>query len=367
MRLVCDNRCVDLVNAMEAMADHTTEQWGMITAAQAKAAGVDGMTLQRAVEAGLLERVRRGCYLATAATMPKHLQPKAVWLTLNPTVPAWDRPDLDPDGGVISHSSAALIHDIGDRRADIVEITVPRRRVTREQDVSPRRAELTEDDVELVDGLPVTTVPRTIIDHLADHVDGGHVGAMIYHAARRGLVDLDQLADRSGTYARRYGLTRGNGRGLIEYLLAQAGRSLADLVAPDGLVRTSDLRHVLGVMPKAALGTSINTGLAQVLESIQGTVSTAEILEKLSEPSSRMRSLARLLEALPQPSSHIEGLLGSLPQLEMLNRQADLLRAFGLPEVSARSSSIMDAALAAAGAEAARSVAIPGEDDEDSP
>ncbi|WP_228771530.1 type IV toxin-antitoxin system AbiEi family antitoxin domain-containing protein [Actinokineospora iranica] len=359
---------MNLVDAMEAMVNHTTEQWGLITAAQAKTVGVDGMTLQRAVEAGLLERVRRGCYLATAATMPKHLQPKAVWLALNPTVPAWERPDLDPDGGVISHSSAALIHGIGDLRADIVEITVPRRRVTREQDVSPRRAELTEDDVELVDGLPVTTVPRTITDHLADHIDGGHVGAMIYHAARRGLVDLDQLANRSGTYARRYGLPRGHGRSLIEYLLAQAGHSLADLVAPNGLVRTSDLRHILEVLPRTTLslsGTPINAALAQMVESIQGMVPAAGVLENLSVP---LTSFARSLPQLS--SSHIEGLRRSLSQLDVLNRQAELLRALELPHASAeiaRSSSIMAAALAAAGAEAARSAAMPGEDDEDMP
>lgn len=345
---------------MDVIADHTTEQWGLITAAQAKTVGVDGMTLQRAVEAGLLERVRRGCYLATAAAMPKHLPSKAVWLMLNPAVPAWERQDLDPDGGVISHSSAALIHDIGDRRADIVEITVPRRRVTREQDVSPRRADLTEGDVELVDGLPVTTVPRTIVDHMADHIDGGHLGTMIYHAARRGMVDLDELAERVGTYARRYGLRRGDGRGLIEYLLAQAGHSLADLIAPDGLVRTSDLRHVLEALPRTSLpqsGMSINAGLAQAL------------LGSLS-PLSVGASLAQVLESLPQPARDIKDLLGSRPQLDVLNRQADLLRALGLPEVSAgiaRSSSIMGAALAAARVEAVRSAAMPGEDDEDSP
>ncbi|WP_436493681.1 type IV toxin-antitoxin system AbiEi family antitoxin domain-containing protein [Actinokineospora sp. HUAS TT18] len=227
------------------MADHATDQWGLITAAQAKAVGVDGVTLQRAVEAGLLERVRRGCYLATSATMPAHVQAKAVWLGLNPRVPAWDRPVPDPNGGVISHSSAALIHDIGDLRADIVEITVPRRRATREQDVHLRRAELTQDDVALIDGLPVTTVLRTILDHLADHIAGSHVGTMIYHAAHRGLVDLDDTASEAGRYARRYGVPQGDGRALIEYLLVQAGFSLADLVAPGGVVRTSDLRRAL--------------------------------------------------------------------------------------------------------------------------
>jgi predicted transcriptional regulator of viral defense system len=220
---------------MRAMADFTSDQWGMITSAQAKVIGVGGSTMLRAVEAGLLERVTSSCYLATAASYPQHLHAKAVWLRLNPAVPGWDRPNLDPDGGVISHSSAALIHDIGDLRADIVEVTVPRRRTTREQDVRLRRGDLTEDDITIIDGLPVTTVPRTILDQMADHTDGSHVGTMIQHAALRGLVDLDQLANQAQEYACRYGVRRGDGHDLIEYLLTQIGQPVVNYTTPDQL------------------------------------------------------------------------------------------------------------------------------------
>lgn len=220
---------MDMAQALEALADFTTEQWGMVTSAQAKAAGVDGVTLLRLVEARLLERLRRGCYIVVAGAQTRHVREKAVWLLLNPAVPAWKRPRLDPDGGVVSHSSAALIHDIGDLRADTVELTVPRRRTTREPDVRLRRRVLDEADVTLVDGLPITTVDRTIVDHLDDHADGGHVGQMIYHAIRAEQVAVDSLAARIGNYNPRYGVKGRDGRALIDYLLAQVGRHADDL------------------------------------------------------------------------------------------------------------------------------------------
>lgn len=223
---------MEMTRALEVLGDFTADQWGMVTSAQAKAAGVDGVTLLRMVEAGLLERVRRGCYVVVAGAQTRHVREKSVWLLLNPAVPAWKRPRLDPDGGVVSHSSAALIHDIGDLRADTVEITVPRRRTTRESDVRLRRRVLDEADVTLVDGLPITTVERTIVDHLDDHVDGGHVGQMIYHAVRAELVAVDSLAARIGDYNPRYGVKGRDGRALIDYLLAQGGRLADDLAKP---------------------------------------------------------------------------------------------------------------------------------------
>lgn len=223
---------MQLAHAVEAVADYTTEQWGMVTSAQAKAVGVDGVTLLRMVDAGLLERVRRACYLVTAAAQPVHVQERAAWLLLNPAVPAWERPRLDPAGGVVSHSSAALIHDIGDLLADTIEITVPRRRGTREPDLKLRLATLDENDVTLVEGLPVTTVERTIIDHLADHHDGGHIGQMIHHAVRADQLDVDSLAARVGVYNRRYALKGRDGRELIDYLLDQGGDLTEDLAEP---------------------------------------------------------------------------------------------------------------------------------------
>ncbi|MCA1677405.1 MAG: type IV toxin-antitoxin system AbiEi family antitoxin domain-containing protein, partial [Actinobacteria bacterium] len=175
----------------------------MITTAQAVAAGVDRTTLIRLIDAGLLESPARGVYVVPAAS-PTHIEERAAWLRLEPRHPAWQRQPLDSGSGVVSHCSAAKIHGLGDLTTDGVDITVPRRRTTRDPHVRLRRGALTPDEVTVVDGLPVTTVERTILDLLADHVDGGHVGDVIADAMRRNDIDLDTLATKADPHAAKY-------------------------------------------------------------------------------------------------------------------------------------------------------------------
>lgn len=193
----------------------------MVTTAQAVSAGVDRTTLARLVDAGLLQSPTRGVYVVPAAS-PMHVDERAAWLRLQPRRPAWQRQPLDADGGVLSHRSAAKVHDLGDLTSDGVDITVPRRRTTREPHVRLRRGTLTPRDVTVVDGLPITTIERTILDLLADHTDGGHVGDVIADALRRDDIHLDALAAKAGVHAAKYGVRGRNGHALVQNLLTQA-------------------------------------------------------------------------------------------------------------------------------------------------
>ncbi|MEK8144720.1 type IV toxin-antitoxin system AbiEi family antitoxin [Streptomyces sp. M10(2022)] len=151
------------------------------------------------------------------------------WLRLNPAIPAWQRPLGDEHSGWVSHASACELHGIGDLPADTVQILVPRRRTTREPGVRLRRAEVAPRDATVVDGLPVTTVERTICDLLADRVDAGHIGGVLADADRMGLVDTRRLADRTRLYVRSYGLPRGKtGADLLSTLVASAGYVLRE-------------------------------------------------------------------------------------------------------------------------------------------
>ncbi|MGH3932114.1 MAG: type IV toxin-antitoxin system AbiEi family antitoxin domain-containing protein, partial [Pseudonocardiaceae bacterium] len=157
-----------VAQALRIVGDYAAGQWGMVTTAQAVAAGVDRTTLARLVNAGLLESPARGVYLVPAAS-PTHVDERAAWLRLEPSRAAWQRQALDADGGVLSHRSATRIHGLGDLLTSGVDITVPRRRTTRDPRVHLRRGTLTADEVIVIDGLPVTTAERTVLDLLADH------------------------------------------------------------------------------------------------------------------------------------------------------------------------------------------------------
>ncbi|MEO3812999.1 type IV toxin-antitoxin system AbiEi family antitoxin domain-containing protein [Sphaerisporangium sp. B11E5] len=208
--------------ALRAVSEHAAGQWGLVTAAQARAAGLTAVDLLRLTEAELLENVGHGVYLVAGAVPPKHQEIKVAWLRLNPGTPAWRRQRPETYEGVISHASACVLHDIGDIPATTVTISTPRRRTTREPNVRLLQRAVDPADVTLIDGLPVTTPERTIVDLLADRADGGHIAGALADARHRSLLDLRTLAPRATPYAKSYGLPpAATGHDLVAHLLKQ--------------------------------------------------------------------------------------------------------------------------------------------------
>jgi predicted transcriptional regulator of viral defense system len=218
---------MDRAGQLAVLSGASADQWGLVTAAQAKKLGLSAVQLLRLVEADLLVSVSHGVYLLTVSGMPSHVEIKAAWLRLQPKEFAWDRTVGHRDSGVVSHASACQLHDLGDIPAPEVELTVPRRRTTTEPFVRLRTGVLDASDITVADGLPVTTAARTITDLLRARADGGHIGAVIADAARRDLLDLDDLAERVQPQAGRYGLkATATGEDLIDHLVGQAGATL---------------------------------------------------------------------------------------------------------------------------------------------
>lgn len=179
--------------------------------------------LAHLVRDGALEAVGRGVYLWSGEAAPNHLEIRVAWLRLDPAAAARERDGLGADDGVVSHASACVLHEIGDIPAPAVELAVPRRRRTTAPHVRIRvRADLTPDLVAVVDGLPVTTPARTIVDLLRDGADGGHVGGVIADAERRGLIDSERLARAVARFAPRYGMAGDTGLDLLTTLAAMS-------------------------------------------------------------------------------------------------------------------------------------------------
>jgi predicted transcriptional regulator of viral defense system len=220
---------MEMIQALELLSGHTAGQWGMVTTRQAQLIGVDDVTLHRLKTAGLLEGVRRGVHAVTSADASDARAEQSVWLALHPEVAGWERPKLDPDGGVISHRSAARLHGVGELVNTRVEITVPRRRTMRDPNAWLHQAELTDADVTVLNGLPVTSPTRTICDLLDQHIDASHIATIIRQAVEGGQVQLDHLAEKIKPYARRYGAKPLTGAALLDLLLAQIGLSTQEL------------------------------------------------------------------------------------------------------------------------------------------
>ncbi|AXE90512.1 substrate-binding domain-containing protein [Streptomyces sp. Go-475] len=226
----------DVLKVLEARA---ADQWGLVTTAQAKLDGVRGVQLLRLERAGLLESVGHGVYRLLASPPPEHLGIKVAWLRLDPRTPAPDRGIEGPGAGVVSHASACAVHGLGDRPADPVELTVSSRRTTRDETVVLHRGRVDADDITVVDGLPVTTVPRTVVDLLDARADAVRVGTVLAEAVSRDLVRVDDLAARVGPFAAAYGLpAQASGAELLEFLCERAGRPLRARKAARAATRT---------------------------------------------------------------------------------------------------------------------------------
>ena len=196
-------------------------QWGLITRRQLEALGIRPATLARLLADGTLERVTHGVYRVRGSGEPDHLGLRAAWLLLDPAVPAWERLD-DPAIALVSHTSAAELYDVGDLRADVHEFTLPARRQTRRSDVRLHRGDVPLSNRILLRGLPATRAGWMIGDLLADHIDPETVARITAEVVDRVLDYPAVIAERAAPFAVRFGLSRGDGLGVLDQLLTVA-------------------------------------------------------------------------------------------------------------------------------------------------
>jgi hypothetical protein len=273
-------------------------QWGLLTAAQAEREAVTRSQLNRLAEAGVLERVERGVYATTSST-DENRALRAAWLALDPARTAEERLANTVGAGVVSHTSAAGLHKLGDLLDDVPEVTYPQRKQTR-RGIRVHRGDLTEADITLVDGLPTTTEERTVADLIRDGHDPEHVAQIIGQGVRRGVIDLPDLAEHLEPLARRYG--QPDGQSLVTHLLDLVGlspaalaRDLAKSPAGQGLLAAGRATAFTEML--ASLGPTLNP-LVSTLALNQSI--GANLLGRLDI--GKIAGLDRILEAMSQPA-----------------------------------------------------------------
>lgn len=190
------------------LGDVAAEQWGLVTTAQARALGVPAQAMARLTERGSLERMTHGVYRVAGAPAEPLDSLRVAWLTLDPARRASQRVrDTRPE--VVSHRSAANLHGLGDLESDMHEFITSTRKQTRRDDIRLHRSHLAPDDWTVVDGLPVTTVARTVADLAASRVDGGHLAKVVRDALAVKQVSDDRLSASLAPHAHAYGAPKG--------------------------------------------------------------------------------------------------------------------------------------------------------------
>lgn len=166
------------MNLWDRVVERAAEQHGYVTTRDARELDIDPTQLRLMAARGRLERAGRGVYRVPVLPRGAHddLAVAVAW-TLG--------------RGVVSHESALVLHALSDVNPSRIHLTVPR-------DNHPRaaggtlyrthRRELADVDVTRVDGLPVTTVARTIKDCADTGSDPHQVRQAIDQAERAGTL-----------------------------------------------------------------------------------------------------------------------------------------------------------------------------------
>ena len=209
--------------AVVALEEFAAAQHGYVTRAQAARLGVGDLLLLRLVRAGYLERQEHGIYRFRGTPDLSWAPVWVAWLRLDPEHDAVERARHPTE--ITRGPTAAWVYAVGTLQPEPYEFWTAVSRRIRRPDLRLRKGRPPDGDINVVDGLPVTTVERTIADMVADGYDFGHVTDVMRDAVRRRLLDSPGLAERLGAVFARVLPQRRRG---LAYPLA---RQLAGAVA----------------------------------------------------------------------------------------------------------------------------------------
>ncbi|WP_227998989.1 type IV toxin-antitoxin system AbiEi family antitoxin domain-containing protein [Nocardia australiensis] len=193
-------------------------QNGLITAAQAKRAGVDDVMLGRFTEFGLIRELDWSVYQISGSSYgPRFAYPYAAWLAISPETYRWERSANLHEDAVLSHESACALMGLGAVKSTGVRFTAPVER-TAPRAVRITVAPLTPDEVGIHEGVPVTTPHRIILDLVAEWTARDDISRVFSDAVRRDLVNLRTLFEDLAYIADEYGLPTG-GVHFVDYFM----------------------------------------------------------------------------------------------------------------------------------------------------
>jgi predicted transcriptional regulator of viral defense system len=194
----CQNRIVrSRFDEMLALVD---ENDGLLTARQAREAGIAGSVLARLTQRGRLERIARGVYRIPYFPSNRWSQYREAML--------WARAGGGPRNVALSHDTALIVYGISDASPSVVHLTVPRKarlRRMRPKWVRVHRADLARGEVRVHEGMSITTVARTVEDVLASSGRVSLVKQAISGARREGFInraEAQRLRRRVARYVR---------------------------------------------------------------------------------------------------------------------------------------------------------------------
>jgi len=188
---------VQTVDPMDQLFALAEEHDGLLTSREARAAGIQDSVLVRLAQRGRLERMTRGVYRIAHYPADRLAQYREAVL--------WAKASQGPECIALSHETALVLYGISDANPSRVSLTVPtsaRLRRKRPEWVAIHRANLSPQDIGEYEGLPVTTVSRSVMDVLLATHRTDVARQSIRDAVREGLLNSREANSLRRTIAR---------------------------------------------------------------------------------------------------------------------------------------------------------------------
>ena len=156
---------------------------GLVTAEQARAGGFTDSVLARLVRRRRIERIARGVYRIPYFSPGQFSQHREAVL--------WAKSNRGPDRVALSHETALAVYGISDANPASIHLTVPG--TTRLRRKTPKwvvvhHGDLSPDEISIQEGIPVTTIDRTISDLLQSGGRMDFLKQAISEARREGYI-----------------------------------------------------------------------------------------------------------------------------------------------------------------------------------
>ena len=174
---------------MDELYPLAEEHDGLFTSKEARALGIRDSVLARLTQRGRLERVNRGVYRIAHYPADRLAQYREAVL--------WAQASHHgPEQHIaLSHETALLIYGLSDLNPARVHLTVPKTARLRRKHpewITVHRADLKSQEIGEHEGIPVTTVERSIVDVLATTHRIDVARQAITEAVRDGLLNTVQ-------------------------------------------------------------------------------------------------------------------------------------------------------------------------------
>jgi len=155
-------------------------QAGYFTSVQAREVGLSWERLSSNVKTGKFLRIAHGVYRLVQFPGSPYEDLFVAWLRAGPN-------------SAISHESALALYELSDVLPGEVHVILPRTSSRRRRGIRLHTNKLSPDEITTREGLPVTTVVRTICDVSARNLPEEQVRQAIQEALDRGLVTREEL------------------------------------------------------------------------------------------------------------------------------------------------------------------------------